>query len=410
MTGAEPSQEKFTTLQWTSLLTLAAAQFINILDFMIVMPLGPRYMRAMEIAPEQFGYMVASYGFAAFIGGMIASGVIDRFERKRAILVVFGLFTICTFFCGIATSYPLLVLARSATGIFGGVVGSMTMTIVADLFHERRRGFAIGIVAVSFPMASIFGIPLGLWIADMTQSPWKPFLVLGLAATITWCLMLTVLPIAKDHIRPKPNSYWKTLAEQLSIRNHLMAYLFTVFLVFGTFTVAPYIASYMVCNVGIKETEVKYIYILGGICAFVAMPILGRLTDRLGKKPMYLCLASLTILPTIAITNLPLVSLPVALVATTLYMVLTSGRMVPAQALIAAAAVPRLRAGFMSISSAVQHLASGLAASLSASILGENEQKAISGYPLVGVIAIVSLLISLAVASSFASLRKPTTD
>ncbi len=410
MTGAEPSQEKFTYLQWTSLITLTAVQFINILDFMIVMPLGPRYMRALKISPEQFGYMVASYGFAAFVGGMIASGIVDRFERKRAILVIFGLFTACTFLCGIATNYPLLVLARSATGIFGGVVGSMTMTIVADLFQENRRGFAIGIVAVSFPIASIFGIPFGIWIADLTQSPWKPFLVLGLVASLAWCLMLAVLPVLNDHIRPTPITYWKTLAEQLSVQNHLKAYLFTVFLVFGTFTVAPYIASYMVCNVGIQETDVKFIYILGGLCAFVAMPILGRLTDRLGKKPMYLCLASLTILPTIAITNLPVVSLHVALISTTFYMVLTSGRMVPAQALIAAAAAPRLRAGFMSISSAVQHLASGMAASLSASILEENEQKAIVGYPLVGAIAIASLLISVVIASNLASMRKPHMD
>ncbi len=403
MTEVEPSHDKFTKLQWTSLWTLAAAQFINILDFMIVMPLGPRYMRLLEITPEQFGHMVASYGFAAFVGGMFASGFIDRFERKRAILVIFGLFTLCTLLCGVATSYPLLILARSATGIFGGVVGSMTMTIVTDLFHERRRGFAISIVGASFPLASIFGVPIGLWIADTTESPWKPFFILGVAAAVVWCLMFAVLPTLKSHIRPKPDSYWRTLVEQLSIRRHLIAYLFTIFLVFGTFTVAPYIASYMVYNVGLEDSEVKYIYILGGICAFIAMPILGRLTDRLGKKMMYVCLASLAILPTVAITNLPTVSLPLALVATTLYMTLTSGRMVPAQALFASAAIPQLRAGFMSVNSAVQHLACGMAASLSASILDANSEKAILYYPWVGAIAVASILLSLVVAQALAS-------
>ena len=389
----------FTHRQWISLFTLAAAQFINLLDFMLVMPLGPRFIEKMNISPEQFGHMVASYGFAAFGGGMLASGFIDRFERKRAMLVVFALFTVSTFFCGIADDYTSLVFSRAMTGLFGGVVGSMTMTLVSDLFHESRRGFALGIVAVSFAVASIIGVPMSLWIADISQSVRVPFFALACVSVTIWFLMLVSLPALRGHILSEPASYWKTLRGQFSVPSHCLAYLYTVSLVFGTFTVAPYIATYMVSNVGLRKFDVKYIYIVGGGCSFIAMPIIGRLTDRLGKKSVFWFFATLTIVPTILITNLGLVSLPWAISITTLYMTLTSGRMVPAQALIAAATIPSRRAGFMSVNSAIQHLASGMAASLSAAILQMGENKAIVGFWIVGLIATAATLISLPLAS-----------
>ena len=388
----------FTSRQWISLLALAAAQFINILDFMMVMPLGPRFLDSMRISPEQFGNMVASYGFAAFGGGMLASGFIDRFERKRAMLGVFAMFAICTLLCGVASDYRMLVVARALTGIFGGVVGSMTMTIVSDLFQESQRGFALGIVAVSFSVASIVGIPLSLWVADVTQSVRIPFFVLAAIATVVWFLLLVSLPTLRSHIRIQPESYWKTLREQFAVRSHRVSFLYTIFLVFGTFTVAPYIATYMVTNVGLNKMDVKFIYIVGGAASFVVMPVVGRLTDRFGKKPMFWFFATLAILPTLIVTNLSVVSLPFAILITTLYMTLTSSRMVPAQALIAAATIPRLRAGFMSINSATQHLASGIASSLSAAILQTGEDNSILGFWIVGMVATASILISLPMA------------
>jgi len=388
----------FTHRQWISLFALASVQFINLLDFMLVMPLGPRFIEEMKISPEQFGHMVASYGFAAFAGGMLASGFIDRFERKRAMMVVFALFSVCTFGCGVANDYATLVFARAMTGLFGGVVGSMTMTLVSDLFHEGRRGFALGIVSVSFAIASIVGVPISLWVADVSQSVRTPFFVLAGVAAIIWVLMLVSLPTLRGHILPSPASYWKTLSDQFRVRSHCLAYLYTVSLVFGTFTVAPYIATYMVANVGLQKPDVKYIYIVGGSCSFFAMPIVGRLTDRLGKKVVFWTFASLAIIPTLLITNLGQVTLPLAIAITSLYMTVTSARMVPAQALLAAATIPSRRAGFMSINSAIQHLASGLAASLSAAILQTGENNSIVGFWIVGLVATVSTLISLPLA------------
>lgn len=396
--NSSPVSTPFTRRQWISLFALASVQFINLLDFMLVMPLGPRFIDEMKISPEQFGHMVASYGFAAFAGGMLASGFIDRFERKRAMMVVFAMFSVCTFLCGVANDYGTLVFARAMTGLFGGVVGSMTMTLVSDLFQESRRGFALGIVSVAFSMASIVGVPISLWVADAFQSVRVPFFVLACVAAVVWLLMLLSLPTLRGHILPSPATYWKTLLSQFRVRSHCLAYVYTVSLVFGTFTVAPYIATYMVTNVGLQKPDVKYIYIVGGLCSFIAMPIVGRLTDRLGKKGVFWTLATLAIVPTLLITNLGHVNLALAIAITSLYMTVTSGRMVPAQALLASATIPSLRAGFMSINSAVQHLASGLAASLSAAILKTGENSSILNFGIVGMVATMATLISLPLA------------
>jgi predicted MFS family arabinose efflux permease len=396
---ASPSKsDSFSRRDWTSLIALTAAQFINILDFMMVMPLGPRYREQFGMTPEQFGHIVASYGFAAFVGGIAASGLIDRFERKIAMLVVFAMFAISTCLCGLATDYASLLIARSATGVFGGFVGSMTMTIVGDVYIETRRGFALGIIGMAFSIASILGIPLALWIADVTLSVRAPFFVLALIAALVFCLLWVVLPRLHGHLTLRKQSYWSTLKSQLSIANHQLAYLFTVLLVFGSFTVAPYIATYMVSNVGLENHQVKYIYIVGGLASFAVMPTFGKITDRFGKLPLFITLASLATLPTLIITNLTEVTLSVAIIATTCYMAITSGRMIPAQALLVSASKPAMRAGFMSVVSAVQHLSSGLAASLSALILGGDASSRITNFSWVGGIAIASALLSLPVA------------
>src|SRR5262245_54615161 len=69
--------------QWALLLVLAAVQFTHILDFMLLMPLGPRYLRELEISPGQFGLLVSAYAASACVAGILAALWVDRFDRKR---------------------------------------------------------------------------------------------------------------------------------------------------------------------------------------------------------------------------------------------------------------------------------------------------------------------------------------
>src|SRR5436190_7514725 len=93
------------------LLTLAAVQFTHIVDFMIMMPLGPQFMRLFGIGPQQFGFLVSAYTFAAAVSGFIAAFWIDRFDRKHALLILYAGFIVSTALCGLAPDYALLLAA-----------------------------------------------------------------------------------------------------------------------------------------------------------------------------------------------------------------------------------------------------------------------------------------------------------
>lgn len=103
------------------LVILAAVQFATIVDFMIVMPLGPQLMRTLDIGPAEFGLIVSSYTFAAGAAGLVASAVVDRFARRNTFMILYAGFLLGTLLCGLAPTYQTLVLARILTGAFGGI-------------------------------------------------------------------------------------------------------------------------------------------------------------------------------------------------------------------------------------------------------------------------------------------------
>ena len=125
MDGSESALRKPVVInraEWGLLMVLAAVQFTHILDFVIIMPLGPQAMRELKIDPEKFGLLVSVYGFAACVTSLLASIILDRFDRKKALVVLYAGFTISTFFCGIAPNYEILILGRILAGAAAGTI------------------------------------------------------------------------------------------------------------------------------------------------------------------------------------------------------------------------------------------------------------------------------------------------
>jgi predicted MFS family arabinose efflux permease len=376
---------KISRTEWGILLVLAAIQFTNILDFVIVMPLAPLVQKKYQITPEQFGYFVAAYGYLSCIGSLLAATFLDRFDRKRALLFLYVGFLLSTLFCGIAPDYTTLIAARALAGFFGGVTGSCVMAIVGDLFADYRRGTAMGAVMSSFALASIVGVPLGLLLAEGFSDTGAPFVAIAVFGTIVWIAAALILPKLRGHLtthRAKP-----TWGELLKEPSHLWAFAFSLSIVFGGFLVIPYIADAMVKNNGQDEKNIKYVYLVAGLVTLVSTNLIGRLSDRFGKPRMYRIVAFIAVLTSIAFTNLPVVPLWVVIATATLFMVFTSGRMVPGQSLITSAAAPRLRAGFLSLNSAVQSIGMGLASTLSGKLIGNADDGRLPGYPIVGLVA-----------------------
>jgi predicted MFS family arabinose efflux permease len=220
------------------LLILAAVQFTTIVDFMIVMPLGPQLMRTLRINTAEFGLIVSSYTFAAGAAGLVASSIVDRFARRTTFLILYAVFLLGTFLCGIAPTYYTLLGARIATGAFGGVLGGMSMTIIGDVFPDERRGRATGSLMSGFALASVAGVPLGLFLG--TDYGWHvPFLALVIAGIPVLILTPFAMPPLKDHVHKAHAHPIRSLVETFSSIHHLNAFALTTALMLGSFSVFP---------------------------------------------------------------------------------------------------------------------------------------------------------------------------
>ena len=383
------------------LLTLAGIQFSHILDFMIMMPLGPVLIKAFGIGTHEFGLLVASYSFSAAFSGLLAATFIDRFERKRLLLTMFGLFGLATLACGLAPGYVTLLVARGMAGAFGGVMGAMVQTIVGDVIPFARRAKAGGIVSTAFSLSTVAGVPLSLWLANHFQ--WRaPFILIAILTVLFIIVGARILPELRYHISPSTRSGQAKRAHPLSAMfevlrdpNHLRALLFSALIIFSGFTVIPYITLYAVSNVGISLHDIPFIYLTGGAATLVTARLIGHRADLKGKVRIYRLVAFAALLPLFVVTNIGAVPLWVWLVCTTAFFVLVSGRMIPALAIITSAAQPKLRGTFMSLNATVQAFAMGLATTLAGYIITQNDAGQIVGYGLVGYVAIAGNVLAI---------------
>ncbi|MCL4683087.1 MAG: MFS transporter [Rhodocyclaceae bacterium] len=389
------------------LLTLAGIQFAHILDFMIMMPLGPVLMAELGIGPHEFGLLVSSYTFTGAATGLAAAAFVDRFERKRLLLAMFALFALATLACGLAPGYAALMLARCAAGAFGGVLGSMVQTMVGDLVPFERRGRASGVIMSAFALSTVAGVPLSLLLAN--HFGWRfPFFFIAALAAVLLALGWRMLPTLRGHLdaallgegeRRHPLA---AMGEALRDANHLRALAFVALLMFSGFMVIPYITLYSVANVGIRQEDIPLIYLAGGCATFFTSRFIGRLADRRGKVRTYRLIALISMLPLLLQTHLPPVPLWLMVIASTVFFVFVPGRMVPAMAIVTSAVQPRLRGTFLAISGATQQLASGAAAWIGGLVIAQDAAGQIVRYGWVGFMAVGATLLAMGLAGRIA--------
>ena len=385
------------------LLTLASIQFTSVLDFMIMMPLGPQLTELFGISAGEFGFLVSAYTFAAGLSGLLAATYIDRFGRKRMMLTLYPLFGVAALACSFAPTYAWLMLARVASGFFGGVLMALSQTIVAEVIPFERRGRAMGVVMTSFSVATVAGVPLSLFLASHFN--WHaPFLAIALMVSVCALGAAKTLPSLKGHlaahlIGDSAPSMLANLRLVLVDPNHLRAYAMSSSMVFAGFVVIPYITLYLQGNAGFKPEQIPYVYLTGGICTLISARFIGHWSDRAGKAYAFRRLALLMPLPLLAMTlsaGLPMVG--VLLVSSALFVVM-SGRMIPGMALIGASADPRRRGSFMTLNSAVQSLAMGLAALVGGQILGRDGNGHLTHYWIAALLGGGASLLSFVLAS-----------
>jgi predicted MFS family arabinose efflux permease len=396
MTTVDKStQEKF------AIFVIAAVQFVNIVDFMMVMPLGPDFAKALGIRVSHMGVLAGAYTLAASVSGLLGTVFLDRIPRRKALVwSILGL-SLGTAAGALAWDFHSLLWARVFAGIFGGPTTSIGLAIISDLVPHERRGAALGKVMIGFSLASIFGVPIGLEVARVAG--WSaPFIMVGLMALITAVLARFALPELNAHVTSKQGFIShlpiKTMLKQKTVWNSY-SLLFCVMM--SGFLIFPNIAGYVQFNLDFPREEMGQLYFVGGIASLLVMTFCGRLVDLWGSLPWFI-LGSIGFFGALwfgMYQQPPLIN-PYGLFVA--FMVFGTFRNISMQTL--SSKVPRReeRAGFMSLQSAVQHAAMAAGGILSSRLLETAPDgkllgvEKIAGFSSVLVVVAVLLIVSLA--------------
>jgi predicted MFS family arabinose efflux permease len=380
------------------ILTLALIQFIHILDFMVMMPLGPHFIRDFSIDAGQFSFLISAYTFSAGFVGFLGSFFLDKFERKKIVLVLLCGFILGTLFCALSPTFYLLLVSRIVTGAFGGVLSAAVLALIGDSIPEQRRGQAMGVVMSAFSVASVIGVPSGLYMANLFS--WKaPFYLIVITGVFVFILALKAIPVSKFVLR-ETDSTDNALLQTLKSKNQLFALATSTCKMLGQFAVVPLISAYMVSNVGVAEQSLPYIYIFGGIAAMLMSIFSGKLSDKFGSLPIFVGFTLLSLVPVLTITHMGFHStLLFPLCFTTLFFISSSGRMVSGTTLVLSSVGAKQRGGFMSMNSCVQQISAGIAAFIGGAIVYQLPSGKLENYSYVGYWAVGFALLSIVVAS-----------
>jgi MFS transporter, DHA1 family, inner membrane transport protein len=374
------------------IILLASINFTHILDFMIMMPLGNYLMPYFKLSPQQFTFLVGAYTLTAGISGFAAAFFVNRYDRKKVLLYGYTGFLFGTIACGIAPSYELLLAARVLAGLFGGLIGAQVLSIVADLIPYERRGAAMGAIMSAFAMASTFGVPFSLYLANIFS--WHaPFLLVGILGIVIIPLVWKLVPSMSGHIQEEHGKRIDVLMAVVQNPTQRLALLFSCLIMMGHFLIIPFINPYMEFNNGYPKSITPMIYLVGGISSFFAANILGRIADKYGKLQVFSVSVLVSLFFVWLITNLPPVHFVLALAMFGIWFILATGRGVSAQAMISNVVDPKQRGSFMSFNSSVQQLGTAAASFISGIIVVQGPGGKILRYEWLGYLSIVILLI-----------------
>jgi predicted MFS family arabinose efflux permease len=385
----EKERISFSGYQVFIIFILSFLQFTVILDFMVIAPLGAILLTELKIAPSQFGYVVSAYAFSAGLSGLLAAGFADKFDRKRLLLFFYAGFLIGTLLCGIAYSFTFLLIARIVTGIFGGVIASISLAIVADLFALKQRGRVMGFIQMSFAASQVLGIPFGIYLANIYN--WHaPFLLIVLISTIAGVIILKWMKPVNMHLDSNAEiKMLRHLKNTLLNINYIKAFGTTAFLSIGGFLLMPFSSAFLVENTGISQADLPLVFMFTGMATIVVLPLVGKITDSVGKLKLFSAGTVIASIMIVIYTHLGITPLWEVVVINVIMFAGIMSRGVPATALLTA--VPELtdRGAFMSINSSLQQISGGIASVIAGMIVVRSGSGRMEHYDTLGYISVI---------------------
>ncbi|HEX2845789.1 MAG TPA: MFS transporter [Chitinophagaceae bacterium] len=384
----------FSSYQKLVVALLALLQFTVVLDFMVLSPLGDILMKSLDIVPARFGWVVSAYAFSAGGAGILAAGFADKFDRKKLLVFFYIGFIVGTFACAMANNYHELLVARIITGLFGGVIGAVSMAIITDLFEPAQRGRVMGIVQMGFAASQVLGIPVGLYFANNWGWHSSFLMIVVLALLIGITIVLKMKPVTAHLSLQSDKSpllhFWHTLAN----RTYRIGFTATALLSVGGFMLMPFGSAFLVNNIHISQEELPLVFLFSGIASIVIMPMIGKLSDRIDKFNLFAAGSLLAIIMIIVYTNLSPVPLWLIILINMILFMGIMSRVIPAVALTTSIPEMKDRGAFMSINGSLQQMAGGIAA-ISAGLIVSQPSKAapLQHYPTLGIVVCCAIVV-----------------
>lgn len=394
--AAAKASEPFTRYEKFVVALLAFMSFTVILDFMILSPLGAMLMPVLHITTEQFGEVVSGYAIAAGISGLLAAGFADRFDRKHLLLFFYTGFIGGTLLCAVATSYQFLLIARIVTGLFGGVVSSVSMAIVADMFTLHRRGRVMGLIQTAFSAAQVLGIPIGIFLATNLGWHWAFYFIVIVAIGVAALIAMRLKPV-DQHLaivvkRSPAQHLWLTATN----RRYIIGFAATMLLSTGGFMLMPFASTFSVNNLGLTLEQLPTIYGITGCCNIVAGVLIAKLSDSVSKYTMFVIATLVGMAVILFYTRLGVTPLWEFILINIVLWATISARMISATALTSSVSELADRGAYMAISSSMSQFAGGVASWLAGKVVVQpTPTSPIERYPLLGMIVAGAMFISM---------------
>ena len=395
MNGQKQASIPFSRYQKFAIFILAVTQFTVILDFMVMSPMGDILIKSLNLKPSQFGLAVSAYAFSAGISGFLTAGFADQFDRKKLLLFFYVGFIVGTSLCGIASSYPFLIGARIVTGLFGGVIGSISLAIIADLFDIQHRGRVMGFIQMGFSASQVLGIPVGLYLANSWG--WHaPFLWVGaMALLIAFLIASRLQPLTKHLLIKKDKSPLNHLLHTISTKDYRVGFTATALLSIGGFMMMPFGSAFAINNLKITQQQLPILFLVSGLSTLIIMPLVGKISDRIDKFKIFAVASAWMIIMVLFYTHLSVTPFLLVIVINILMMAGIMSRMIPSSALITGIPLIQDRGAFMSINASLQQLAGGVAAGIAGMIVVQKTKfSPLEHYPTLGYILVCISVLS----------------
>ncbi|MFM7431378.1 MAG: MFS transporter [Flammeovirgaceae bacterium] len=396
MSKLPPRERIFTRYQVFIIAILSILQFTVILDFMVLSPLGAMLLPTLHITTAQFGLVVSAYAFSAGVSGILAAGFADKYDRKQLLVFFYAGFLVGTVFCALAPTYEILLMARIVTGVFGGVIGSVGLAIISDLFRFEVRGRVMGFVQMSFAASQILGLPIGLLLAN--KFGWhSPFWMIAIFGTAVGVVIVVYMKPVTDHLKIKTtSSAFQHLIKTFSVPDYVKGYVSTILLATGGFMLMPFGSAFSTNNLGLSMKQLPMVYLIVGIFSIATGPLIGSISDKVGKFKVFSIGTLISCIMVAIYTPLGITPIWMVIIISVIMFAGITCRMITSSALMSAMPEPQDRGAFMSITSSVQQISGGIASAIAGLIVYQAPNGILQRYDFLGYVVIATMLITIA--------------